>query len=148
MTDKSLAEPRAERSALAIEIQTFSKSEDRRRLSPVALTAFRAIAQQWGLSKRDAAELLGVSEVTWDRVERGAWKQALSQDQLTRASAIIGVYKGLHTLFADTMADRWPKLPNRGPLFQGISPVNAMIEGGIPMVLKTRRYVDALSEGI
>lgn len=130
------------------DIQTFSKSEDRRRLSPLALKAFRAIAQQWGLSKRDAAALLGVSDVTWDRIERGTWKQALSQDQLTRASAIIGTYKGLHVLFADAMADKWPKLPNRGPLFRRLSPVDAMIEGGIPMMLETRLYVDAMCEGI
>ena len=131
-----------------IDIQTFSKSEDRERLSTVALKAFRAIATQWDLSNSEAAALLGVSESTWDRIKRGAWEQALSQDQLTRASAAIGVYKGLHLLFADAMADEWPRLPNRGPIFQRLSPVDAMIEGGIPLMLETRRYVDAVRGGI
>ena len=72
----------------------------------------------------------------------------LSQDQLTRASAAIGVYKGLHLLFADAMADRWPKLPNRGPIFHRLSPVDAMIEGGIPAMLETRRYIDAVRGGL
>ena len=131
-----------------IEVQTFARSEDRARLSGVALTAFRAIAGHWGLSNSDAAALLGVSDSTWDRIKRGTWDQPLSQDQLTRASAAIGVYKGLHLLFADAMADRWPKLPNRGPIFQRSSPVEAMIEGGIPLMLETRRYIDAVRGGM
>lgn len=131
-----------------IDVQTFSKGEDRARLTSVALKAFRSIAEQWALSNPEAAALLGVSDSTWDRIKRGAWDQPLSQDQLTRASAAIGVYKGLHLLFADAMADRWPKLPNRGPIFQRKSPVDAMIEGGIPLMLETRRYIDAVRGGI
>lgn len=131
-----------------IDVQTFSNGDDRARLSGVALKAFRAIIQHWGLSNSEAAALLGVSDSTWDRIKRGSWDQPLSQDQMTRASAAIGVYKGLHLLFADAMADRWPKLPNKGPLFQRQSPVNAMIEGGIPMMLETRRYIDAVRGGL
>jgi len=131
-----------------IDVQNFSRSEDRSRLSAVALKAFRAIVEHWRLSNSEAAALLGISESTWDRIKRGTWDQPLSQDQLTRASATIGVYKGLHLLFADDMADRWPKLSNRGPIFQRRSPVDAMIEGGIPVMLETRRYVDAVRGGI
>jgi hypothetical protein len=131
-----------------IDVQSFSRGEDRARLSGVALKAFRRIVEQWQLSNGEAAALLGISDSTWDRIKRGSWDQPLSQDQLTRASATIGVYKGLHLLFADSMADRWPKLPNRGPMFQKLSPVDAMIEGGIPVMLETRRYVDAVRGGI
>ena len=131
-----------------IGVQTFANSEDRARLSGVALKAFRAIVDRWDLSNNEAAALLGVSDSTWDRIKRGTWGQPLSQDQLTRASATIGVYKGLHLLFADEMADRWPKLPNKGPVFQRQSPVAAMIEGGIPVMLETRRYVDAVRGGL
>ena len=131
-----------------IDVQTFSRSDDRARLSGVALKAFRTIVEHWKLSNGEAAALLGVSDSTWDRIKRGAWDQPLSQDQLTRASATIGVYKGLHLLFADEMADRWPKLPNSGPIFQRKGPVEAMIEGGIPVMLETRRYVDAVRGGI
>jgi hypothetical protein len=131
-----------------VDVQTFAKSEDRSRLSNVALKAFLAIVARWGLSNSEAAALLGVSDSTWDRIKKGTWGQPLSQDQMTRASAAIGVYKGLHLLFADSMADRWPKLPNRGSIFQRLSPVDAMIEGGIPAMLETRRYVDAVRGGL
>ncbi len=131
-----------------IDVQTFSNGADRERLTNIALKAFRAVIGHWNVSNSEAAALLGVSDSTWDRIKRGAWSQPLSQDQLTRASAAIGVYKGLHLLFDDAMADTWPTLPNRGPLFQKKSPVEAMIEGGIPLMLETRRYVDAVRGGM
>lgn len=131
-----------------IEPQTFAGAEDRARLSGPTLRAFRALAAQWALNNAEAAALLGVSESTWDRIKRGAWDQPLSQDQLTRASAAIGLYKGLHLLFVDAMADRWPKLANAGPIFRRKSPVDAMIAGGIPVMLETRNHVDAVRGGL
>jgi len=80
------------------------------------------------------------------RVGRG--QGTLTQDQFTRVSAMVGVFKGLHLLFADSMADRWPRLSNRGPIFDRLSPVEAMMHGGIPRMLETRRYVDAVRGGL
>lgn len=131
-----------------IEPQSFAGQGDRSRLSGPALTAFRVLAEKWRLNNAEAAALLGVSESTWDRIKRGGWDQPLSQDQLTRASAAIGLYKGLHLLFVDAMADRWPKLANRSAIFRQKSPVDAMIEGGIPVMLETRRHVDAVRGGL
>jgi hypothetical protein len=128
--------------------QTFAGEADRRRLTPAALEAMRGIARRWKLTGDDMAALLGVSTSTWDRIAAGGWKQALSQDQLTRVSAIVGVFKGLHLLFVDGMADRWPTLANRGPLFAGRTPVATMIEGGIPAMLDVRRHVDGLRGGL
>jgi uncharacterized protein (DUF2384 family) len=130
------------------EVQTFAGEQDRKRLSAVALKAFRRLSEQWQLDNDEAAALLGVSPSTWDRIKAGRWDNTLSQDQMTRVSAVVGVFKGLHVLFADSMADRWPKLPNKGPVFERRSPVAAMIEGGIPRMLETRQYVDALRGGL
>jgi uncharacterized protein (DUF2384 family) len=128
--------------------QNFASDSDRARLSGPALKAFDRIARAWGLTNQEAAALLGMSQSTWDRARRGTRAEPLSQDQLTRASALIGIFKGLRLLFADGMSDRWPRLPNRGPLFDGQSPVAAMVGGGIPRMLEIRRYVDALRGGL
>lgn len=128
--------------------QTFAQEADRARLTPAALTALRALFAAWKVSGEQAAALLGVSPSTWDRMRGGQWGGAMSQDQLTRASALIGVFKGLHLLFADAMADRWPRLRNAGPLFDNLTPIEAMIEGGIPRMLEVRRHVDALRGGL
>ena len=39
------------------------------------------------------------------------------------------------------------KLPNGGPEFEGRRPIDAMIEGGLPRILRVRTYVDALRGG-
>jgi uncharacterized protein (DUF2384 family) len=128
-------------------LQTFSAESDRERLSPVAVKAVKNVATHWLLKGDEAAALLGVSPSTWDRMSAGKGEKSLSQDQLTRISAMVGLFKGLHILFADDMADRWVRLRNKGPLFNNRTPVEAMIEGGIPMMLDVRRHVDALRGG-
>ena len=128
-------------------LQNFAGDGDRKRLTDTAVKAVLRLIGIWGGSNAEGAALLGVSESTWDRMKAGKWDGTLSQDQLTRASALIGVFKGLHLLFADDMADRWPRLENRAPVFDRKSPIEAMIEGGIPRMLETRQYVDALRGG-
>ncbi|HSU99275.1 MAG TPA: antitoxin Xre-like helix-turn-helix domain-containing protein [Roseiarcus sp.] len=127
--------------------QTFAVEGDRARLSEVALKAFLALMKAWDLANGEASALLGVSASTLDRMKRG-YRPTLSQDQLTRVSALVGVYKGLHLLFADATADEWARRPNRGPLFARETPIQAMIEGGIPRMLEVRRYIDAVRGGL
>ncbi|KPF77873.1 hypothetical protein IP88_05320 [alpha proteobacterium AAP81b] len=126
----------------------FAAEGDRRRLTGAAAKAFRRIVAAWGASNAESAALLGVSASSWDRIKAERWDGVLNQDQLTRASALIGVWKGLQLLFADDMAVRWPQLPNRGPIFAGATPIAAMVAGGIPRMIETRQYIDALRGGL
>ena len=131
----------------ALEPQTFAAESDRARLSKVAAKAFLALGKAWELSNAEASALLGVSPSTLDRMKRG-YRPTLSQDQLTRVSALVGIYKGLHLLFVDETADEWARRPNSGPLFDRETPIRAMIEGGIPRMLDVRRYIDAVRGGL
>ncbi|MBP1850335.1 antitoxin Xre-like helix-turn-helix domain-containing protein [Rhizobium halophytocola] len=128
--------------------QGFAAEQDRQRLSKTALKAYRRLAGQWKLTGAQAAALLGVSTSTWERMKPEAGAKTLSQDQMTRISVLTGIYKGLHLLFADDMADRWLQLDNSGPLFDGRPPVAAMVEEGIPLMLEVRRYIDAVRGGL
>ncbi len=129
------------------EPQTFAAESDRARLSETAVKAFIALGKAWELSNAEASALLGVSPSTLDRMKRG-YRPTLSQDQLTRVSALVGIYKGLHLLFVDETADEWARRPNSGPLFDRETPIRAMIEGGIPRMLDVRRYIDAVRGGL
>ena len=127
--------------------QTFASETDRARLSEVAVKAFLNLARAWDLSNAEAAALIGVSPSSFDRMKRGAWP-TLGQDQMTRVSALVGIFKGLHLLFADGAADAWVRRANSGPLFEQRTPIAAMIDGGIPAMLDVRRYVDAVRGGL
>src|SRR5262245_37975592 len=89
-------------------LQNFGDEAARARLTPAALEAVRNLADAWHATGDEMAALVGVSASTWDRISAEKWQQTLTQDQLTRVSALVGLFKGLNLLFADSMADRWP----------------------------------------
>ena len=120
---------------------------DPARLAQVSATAYSRIAQAWRLGNEAAAQLLDISPRTFARMKSENWSGRLSRDQLMRVSAVTGLYKGLHLFFSDDLADRWVEMRNAGPLFDGRTPVEAMIEGGLPAILATRNHIDALRGG-
>ena len=114
----------------------------------IALKAYRRLATFWGLGNDEAAALADTRECIWTRIKKDEWNGELSKDQRLRLSALVGLYKALHLHFSDDLADRWVKLPNTGPVFRGATPLRTMIDGGLPAILKTRHYVDALRGGM
>lgn len=121
----------------------------RRRLSRSAIEGILRLSGMWRLSSGEMCALLGsISERTWFRMKRGEWNSALSQDELTRVSALMGIFKGLRLLFSLPLADEWVRLPNKNSLFGGQRPLDFMIDGGIPAMLEVRRLVDALRGGL
>jgi hypothetical protein len=80
-------------------------------------------------------------------MKKREWSGTLSQDTLTRISALLGIFKGLRLLFSKPLSDEWVRLPNQGPLYGGRRPLDTMI-GGIPKMLEVRRHIDALRGGL
>jgi hypothetical protein len=120
----------------------------RERLTPAALRGIVKLFDIWKLTNAESYALSGISaERTWRRIKKGDWRGTLTQDNLTRCSAMIGIYKGLHQLYSDPLADEWIRLANSGPLFRGRRPLDAMIGGGISAMIDTRRHIDALCGG-
>ena len=127
----------------------LADSATRERLTPAAVEAIVRLAGIWQLTTIETCALLGgLSERTWFRMKKREWSGALPQDTLTRISALTGIFKGLRLLFSDPLCDEWPRLPNKGPLYGGLRPIDAMIEGGIPKMIEVRRHIDALRGGL
>jgi hypothetical protein len=130
-------------------VPDLSKEEIRADLTPAAIDAFLTLSDIWRLSTKQAVALLGEgSERTWFRIKAREWEGILSQDSLTRVSALVGIYKGLHLLFSERLADEWVRRPNTEPLFRGTAPIDVMIADGIPAMIQTRGYIDALRGGL
>lgn len=105
-------------------------------------------ADAWGLSNTEAAALFDVPSATWSRMKAGTYKGTLDQDKVTRASLLIGLFKGLRLLFNGPLTYGWPKTANTGPGFNGRTPVQVMCDGGIPAMMKVRQHIDALRGGV
>ena len=118
------------------------------RVASVAVKAYARVVAAWKLRNKEAADLIAVAPRTWSRMKSPQWSGQMSQDQLMRVSAITGLYKALHLYFSDDLADKWVSLDNTGPLFAGKTPTEKMIEGGLPAIMETRDYVDALRGGV
>jgi len=71
----------------------------------------------------------------------------LDEDQLTRISLRLGLYKALNILYSQKLADAWITLPNSNPMLGGDSPLNYMKRGGIPAFLRVRQLLDARRGG-
>lgn len=114
----------------------------------VALKAFARIADAWSLTQREATALTDMSDSTWKRAKKPGYAGYLTQDQMLRLSGLVGLYKSLELYFNEPISREWVKLPNQGPEFDGARPVDAMIAGGLPKILRVRGYVDALRGGV
>jgi hypothetical protein len=114
----------------------------------VALKAYSRIVEDWSLAGREVAALADMSETTWKRAKKPGFTGDLTRDQMLRLSAVVGIYKALELYFEPPLARQWIKLPNRGPEFDGARPIDAMIAGGLPKMLRVRTYLDALRGGM
>ncbi|WP_223385573.1 helix-turn-helix domain-containing protein [Oricola cellulosilytica] len=111
----------------------------------VIAKALARVAEHWRLTNEEAAALAGVTPRTWSRMKDGSFRGALNQDQMMRASLLVGLFKGLRLLFDGPLTYGWPKSANAG--FAGKTPVEMMIGGGIPAMMRIRGHVDALRGG-
>jgi len=126
----------------------LSKKENRTRLSPAAIKGLFRIAAHWKLRDEDTRELLGGISGGSFYALKGRTAKTLNTDQLTRISLLIGIYKALNIYFNKPLADRWITFGNRGPMFAGASPLDYMIQNGLPGMLDVRRMLDAWRGGV
>lgn len=120
----------------------LSRIETRERLSQSAIDGFFAIIDKWQLSLERAGDLLGgVPRSTVYKLKSAAG--TLRQDELTRISYIVGIFKALHILLPDELADQWITQPNDNLLFHGQPPVDYMVRRGIPGLQQVRSQLDA-----
>ena len=101
----------------------LTDSATRKRLSPAAIEAVLKIADKWGLKSDDAMRLLGgISNGRYFDLKKRR-KGVLTQDELTRISLLIGIFKALNILFSERLANQWVLRPNSNPMFKNQPPL-------------------------
>jgi Protein of unknown function (DUF2384) len=141
----ALAYPRS-RFAAPAAVDLNSKPE-RERLSRSALRGFFRIVARWGVRDDIARELLGgVSSSAYYEWKKNP-SRVLDVDRITRVSYLIGIYKALHILYGEKLADEWINLPNSNPIFGGLTPLAYMVAGGLVAMQTVRKLLDARRGG-
>ncbi|MGH9656799.1 MAG: antitoxin Xre/MbcA/ParS toxin-binding domain-containing protein [Bryobacteraceae bacterium] len=124
----------------------LSRLATRERLSQSAVDGFFAIMDKWRVPVERAGDLLGgMPRSTVYKLKTAAG--TLRQDELTRISYLVGIYKALHILLPEDLADRWIGRPNDDPLFGGQTPLDYLVRAGIPGLHQVRSLLDAARGG-
>ena len=110
------------------------------------MDGFFAIVDKWKLTAEQQRDLLGgVSKSSLYARKTAAGTR--SQDELTRISYVVGIYKALHILLPAKLADTWITQNNDDPLFAGHTPLEFAVRMGIPGLQEIRRLLDASRGG-
>ena len=121
---------------------------ERERLSASAIKGFFRLGAKWRIKDEDARELLGgLSSSAFYEWKKNA-DRMLDVDRITRISFLIGIYKALHILYGDKLADEWVLLPNQNIIFAGQTPLQYMLSGGLIAMQTVRKLLDARRGGL
>lgn len=128
-------------------VPDLSRLKTRERLSQSAVDGLFRIAERWSLPPETIGALLGgVPRSSVYKLKTAAG--TLRQDELTRISLIVGIYKALHILLPADLADQWMTQPNDYFLFAGQPPLEFILRNGIPGLQQVRSYLDAARGGL
>ena len=102
---------------------------------------------RWKVPDEIARDLFGgVSNGTFYKMKRDS-ARTLSADELLRISYLVGIFKALHVLYSEALADQWMSRPNTNPIFGGRTPLEYVRAGGIPAMQAVRRLQGRFQRG-
>lgn len=125
-------------------LHDFSDELVRRHLGPAACKGFCRIMSAWQVAAEESRQLLALEPAI--RINE-LNPPELSEEQLFRMSYLAGIYRALHVLHGDKLADEWVKLPNTNVMFGGQAPLIYMILGGVRAIRNVRKLLDARCAG-
>jgi len=127
----------------------FNSLEERKRLTGSSLIMFFNMVKIWKVRDEDARLLLGgVTNGPFYEMKKNPEGKALDVDRMFRVSYLLGIFKAINILHGQELADEWVQLSNRNPMFAGRTPLQYMIDGGLPAMQNVRRLLDGRRGGV
>jgi hypothetical protein len=127
----------------------LTSKDERKRLSASGIRLFFNIVEIWKIRDEDARMLLGgVTNGPYYLMKKAPDGRLLDADKMQRVSYLVGIFKALNILHGQELADEWVRLPNSNRIFNGSTPLDYMIKGGVPAMQTVRRLLDARRGGI
>lgn len=115
--------------------------------STLALMVTRAF-EKWGLVSKDQLVLLGLSinnRAALSRYRKGKPLSA-SRDLLDRVGHLLSIHKNLRLIFPQDRELAYAWMTQRNRAFEGLSPVEIILNCGFSGVLMVRAYLDRARE--
>ena len=138
-------EPEAVRKLIE-DVECFRNLSSGDDIQVMALRKFGEVAEMWSLTDDEAAGLLNMTTSEWRKAKKDH-AIPLTNEQLCRLSALFGIHKALEIYLGQPLSRTWIKLENNGPDFKGQRPVDEMIHGGLPSMIRERQNLAALCAG-
>ncbi|MGE5205866.1 MAG: antitoxin Xre-like helix-turn-helix domain-containing protein [Chlamydiota bacterium] len=128
-------------------VPDLTDPKTRKRLSHAAIEVFFRMMEAWKVRNEDAMALLGgISNGRYFELKRSR-RGVLTQDELTRISLLIGIFKALNILFSQKLAQQWILRPNSNLMFHNEPPLQVLTRGGVPGMISVRRLLDSRRGG-
>jgi hypothetical protein len=97
----------------------------------------------WKVCDEDARLLLGgVLDGPFYEMKKNPKGKVLGVDRMFRVSYLLGIFNAINILHGQELSDVWVQLPNRNAMFAGMTPLQYMIDGGLPAMQNVRRLLD------
>ena len=111
-----------------------------------ALREFEDIVKTWSLTDQEAAGLLNMPISEWTQAKKDR-SMAVTNEQLCRLIALMGIRKSLEIYLSEPLSRTWITRENSGSDFKGRRPVDELITGGLPSMIRERVNLMAMCVG-
>lgn len=109
-------------------------------MSEAGIKWFISIAENLNLTEKEQLQLLNVRK---KEIIIG-WKNnpdLIPPETITRLSYLVGIYKDLNILFKPDTVLEWLRNENSNQLFNGLSPLQYMMENNLDNMSNVRNYL-------
>lgn len=113
------------------------------RLSPIAIHSYIHLMDLWEVKTQDRWDLLS-STPPFNLEKYEGWNAsiALTEEQLIRVDLLLKIARHLQLLSGPELCWKWIQKPNSGPLMKGLTPLQYMINGGLPTITGISNYLE------
>ncbi|MEY8799101.1 hypothetical protein AB9K35_02060 [Leisingera sp. XS_AS12] len=103
------------------------------------------LLQAWKLNDDECVQLLRLTTEEWDCLKNDQPNSPLGSEQMQRVAVLIGVHAALMRVYSGDISRvaRWIAAKNSGAIMNGRKPIEAMLQGGLPTMLRIRRLLQA-----
>jgi hypothetical protein len=120
--------------------------EDLQKQFPAAVSTVLRILDSWQLTDEEARAVLNIDEATFGKLKKDPTGVPEKLVLFERISYILGIRKGLETLFPSergaNLERPWVKLPNSSETFQGRKPLDLMSQADAEGLRAVRKWLD------